>query len=209
MGIDTPKQFLRINQKPIIAYTVQAFFDADPELEIIVVLPESHKQLWTEVKDQYFPTKKIIATTGGDTRFQSVRNGLEMVEPQSLVAIHDAVRPAIKPGTIVKAFETAAIEGSAVVVIPSKDSLRHVKHDGDSSAVIREEYRIVQTPQVFLTDVLKMAYKVPERSEFTDDASVWEAAGNKIAMIEGDPSNIKVTTPEDLQLIEIFLSEKS
>lgn len=203
MGATLPKQFLLLNGKPILSYTIEAFLRYSPAIQIKLVLPAEQIAIWESLSPPY---PSVHITTGGATRFQSVRNGLNCIEGhEGLVAVHDGVRPFVSPTIIQKSFESAAQFGTAVVSVPSKDSVRLLAANGQNQAVDRSHVRLIQTPQTFRVDLLKKAFQTPELPTFTDDASVVEAAGFGIHLIEGAYENIKITTPEDLVWAETFV----
>lgn len=207
MGADIPKQFLKIGGKPILMHTLQAWHKAYAATELILVLPASEIGQWEKLCEEYKFTVKHSVVAGGDTRYQSVKNGLATINtPDSLIAIHDGVRPFITKEIITAAYNTAATKGSAIVCVPLKDSIR--KKSGNTSvAEDRSQFYLVQTPQTFRFDVIKTAFsKVNYDNTITDDASVAEKAGFSITMVEGDYKNIKITTPEDLLVAEAYLS---
>ena len=214
MRADIPKQFLLLNGKPILQHTIEQFLsvelaaDAAPQtvgtasekITIIVVLPERERAIWNQLcnENNFHPNIQIVS--GGNTRFQSVRNGLNAIQSRSgIVAVHDGVRPFVSPDIIQNSFATAARTGSAVTCVPVKDSVRVVGADGSSQAVDRSQYRLVQTPQTFQLDVFRQAFQTREQPFFTDCASVMEYAGFPITLIDGAYENIKITTPEDLR----------
>lgn len=204
MNQTLPKQFTLIEKAPIVVHTVRAFLHFDPEIHIVLVLPEIHLATWKAIRQEYLEGVEIEAVIGGVTRYQSVKNGLEHVG-QGLVAIHDAVRPCLTQECIIQTFEAAAQYGSAIPCVPLKDSIRKVV--GSSSEIAdREQFQIVQTPQTFQVAKIKQAFLAPEESFFTDDASVYEyVLGEEVHLVGGDYQNIKVTTPEDLQVVSLFL----
>ena len=204
MGSSTPKQFIELRGKPIISHTIEAFTSVYPDLAVIVVIPEPHKREWDRILSEFHTNASISTVFGGETRFQSVYNGLKTIDDSDLVAVHDAVRPFPGEQVIRNTFDRAQKSGSAISVVPSKDSLRKYGVEGKSIAVPRSEFALVQTPQVFQFEILKEAYKQKEISNFTDDASVVEAAGYDIHLEEGSYRNIKITTPEDLILAGHF-----
>lgn len=204
MGKETPKQFLLLSGVPVLMYTVRSFYEADPDAQIIVVLPEDHFDNWYELQRTHnfrIPHKTVA---GGETRFHSVKNGLAEVPAHGFVAIHDGARPLIDPVDIKRLFIVAEIEGNAVPVIPLTESLRQVK-DTQSEIVNRTKYRLVQTPQIFPAEKLKKAYETGYDPGFTDDASVYEAAGFSVHITEGNPRNIKITRPDDLLIAQALL----
>lgn len=206
MGKDLPKQFLPIDGTPILMHTLQAFYDYDPSMTLIVVLPSDQQAYWSKLCGDYHFTIPHVVVKGGDTRFHSVKNGLSCIKGEGLVAVHDGVRPFVHCDTIDRCFAVALESGAAVPVVEVVDSLRKVE-DEESNAVSRREYRIVQTPQVFDISLLKEAYKQPYTVDFTDDASVVEAYGRKISLVEGNRENIKITSPFDLVIAEAFLNK--
>lgn len=206
MGSQIPKQFLLLQGRPIIFHTIEKFINiAD---EVIVVLPEEQIDYFRELQKQYAFKSQVGIAIGGKERFHSVQNGLKLIsELEGVVAIHDAVRPLIGKEIIRKAYIAAAEKTNCVVSVPSKDSIRHV-YGSSSKSVPRSEYFLVQTPQVFDLRLLNEAYQV-EFNDFTDDASVFERAGHHIHILEGEYSNIKITTPEDLYVAEAILQMNS
>jgi 2-C-methyl-D-erythritol 4-phosphate cytidylyltransferase len=197
MKSDVPKQFLPIDGIPIIVLSIRKFFAYDQNVEVIVVLPETHIKQWEAIRFQYFPDANIQVTTGGITRSASVLSGLGLIPEDGLVAIHDAVRPFVSTDTIRDSFEAAEKHGSGVAVVALKDSIREL--EGTTSiARDRSNYILVQTPQTFDVKRLKEAYKKAGAGVFTDDASVFEVAGNVVNLVDGSYDNIKITTPEDL-----------
>lgn len=206
MGKDLPKQFLPIDGTPILMHTLQAFYDYDPSMTLIVVLPSDQQAYWSKLCGDYHFTIPHVVVKGGETRFHSVKNGLSCIKGEGLVAVHDGVRPFVHCDTIDRCFAAAQESGAAVPVVEVVDSLRKVE-DEESNAVSRREYRIVQTPQVFDISLLKEAYKQPYTVDFTDDASVVEAYGRKISLVEGNRENIKITSPFDLIIAEAFLNK--
>lgn len=209
MGGEIPKQFLPLNGKPILMHTIEAFFRYDSAIHCIVVLPIDQQAYWQELcqKKAFIFSHEVV--DGGNTRFQSVKNGLERVVGTGLVAIHDGVRPFVAQQVIARCFDTACTKRAVIPVIKPVDTLRRMVVGDLSETVSREEYRIVQTPQVFDIDLLKQAYDQPHKPFFTDDASVVEASGNPVFLVEGNRENIKLTTPFDLKVAEILASEGS
>ena len=203
MGGEVPKQFLPIDGKPILMHTIEAFRKALDGVEIVLVLPADQHDYWQELcKDYNFCSPKLIAK-GGETRFHSVKNGLALLpnDEEAVVGVHDGVRPFVSKETIQRCYEVAA-QGKAVVpVVPVVETVRQILPDGKSITRPRDEYRLVQTPQVFPLDLLRKAYQQPYSKAFTDDASVVEALGKEITMVEGNRENIKITTPADLKFL--------
>lgn len=206
MGKEIPKQFLPVGGRPVLMHTLEAFHRSDAAMGIVLVLPEAHRAYWEELCRRYDFTLPHRVVTGGATRFHSVANGLQSVPTEvRLIAVHDGVRPFVSARLISSLFAAAESHGAAVPAIPVVDSLRRVDGCGGSVGVPRSEYRSVQTPQVFRSDLLRRAYNTPYREAFTDDALVVEAAGSVVALVEGEVDNIKITTPRDLAVAEILL----
>ena len=201
MGGDVPKQFLPIGGKPILMYTIEAFREALDDIVIVLVLPADQHDYWQGLCKEYnFRSPELIAK-GGETRFHSVRNGLALLpnDEYAIVGVHDGVRPFVSKETILRCYAAAA-QGKAVVpVVPVVETVRQILPNGKSVTRPRDEYRLVQTPQTFPLVLLKHAYEQPYSEAFTDDASVVEALGKEITMVEGNRENIKITTPSDLR----------
>lgn len=205
MGGEVPKQFLLVAGKPILMHTVEAFTRTSSDFKFILVLPEEHFSTWNSLCEQYNFSVPMQMVAGGKERFFSVKNALDYVPNDALVAVHDGVRPFVSKDTINEAFEIAEKKGSAVPVIDEVDSLRRV-YNGASQAVNRAEYKRVQTPQVFQSTILKKAYNQEFSSFFTDDASVVESISEKITLTSGNVENIKLTTPHELLLAEALVN---
>lgn len=207
MGEPIPKQFLPLANKPILMHTMQRFYHFQPDLHIILVLPESQKAYWKILCETFqFEIPHTLAT-GGTTRFHSVFNGLSHIHhSRGLTGVHDGVRPFVSEVTIRNCFTKAKECGAAIPTIPLIDSIREFTETSSVSR-LRNKYCLVQTPQVFKTDLLKDAYQQPFKEEFTDDASVVEAAGYKVHLAEGNPENIKITSPFDM-IVARALAEK-
>ncbi len=205
MGAQIPKQFLELNGMPVLMHTIKSF-RFDPNIFVTVVLPSDQFEYWNWLCQKHRFNLPHQLVKGGDTRFQSVRNGLKAI-PQNadLVAIHDGVRPILSQQIIENGFEVASQKGNAIAVVRLKDSIRKQELTGNNHSVNRANYFLVQTPQTFEYNVLWEAYQQAEDDNFTDDASVVEAMGKKINLIEGDYKNIKITTPEDLLVAAVFL----
>ncbi len=200
MKKDIPKQFIEVGGLPILMHTLKRFKEADSEIELILVLPESQFEFWNELCLIY-PTVPHQLIKGGKTRFQSGLNGLQAIDNEGLVSIHDGVRPFVSVEIINEGFKVAAEKGTAVVSVLSKDSVRV-----NGKSIDRSTVRIIQTPQTFQISLIKKAFETEELSIFTDDASVAEHAGFKIYLIDGNYENIKITTPEDLLWAEVILN---
>ena len=204
MGSAIPKQFLELAGKPILMHSAQRFFAFDHEIRLIIVLPRDLFEFWDELKAKHSFTLPHSLAEGGQTRFESVRNGLELVEDESLVAIHDGVRPLVSAETIRNCFETAARYGNAIPAVSPADSVRIVTGAGNMP-VNRQYIRLIQTPQVFASHLIKKAYMTEFNPEFTDDAMVLEKTGEEIRLVSGNRENIKITNPEDLIIAETLL----
>lgn len=198
-GSEMPKQFLPLDGKPVLMRTIEKFDQAGAA--IVVVLPVEHQEMWMSMcKDGNFAVSHTIAD-GGKTRFESVKNGIAAIEnlaDGNLVAVHDGVRPLASVELINRCYDTAQKTGSAIPVVNPSDSIRQVMDDGTSQQLLRSSLRAVQTPQTFKAELLRGAYDVEESPLFTDDASVIEAIGHKVALVEGEIANIKITTPIDM-----------
>ncbi|OKL40659.1 2-C-methyl-D-erythritol 4-phosphate cytidylyltransferase [Pontibacter flavimaris] len=206
MQHELPKQFMEVAGKPILMHTIERFHKYNPAVRMVVVLPQEQLNTWRSLCQKHGFRLFHMTVPGGATRFGSVRNGLDAVMGDGLVAVHDGVRPFVAVETIQAAYEAAATYGSAVVAVSPKDSIRELTAEG-SRAVPRAKYKLVQTPQVFQASILRKAYEQPEQEYFTDDASVVESIGESITLVEGSYRNIKITTPEDLLLAEAFARE--
>jgi 2-C-methyl-D-erythritol 4-phosphate cytidylyltransferase len=200
-----PKQFLLLNGLPVLVHTLQAFCRYSPDINIILVLPQEDFGTWKNLAAKHGFEKKLTIQNGGETRFQSVRNGLDKIESGGLVAIHDGVRPLISPNIIGASFRLAAVHRSAVAAVRLKESIRMTDQD-TTKAADRSKFRLIQTPQTFDVNLIKEAYKMKEDPSLTDDASVAERAGHKISLFEGSYENIKITTQEDLVIAEALLA---
>ena len=210
MGTDIPKQFLPVAGKPILMRTIERFYDYDPKMGIILVLPESQQEYWHQLCEEYdFRIAPQIAN-GGDTRFQSSKNGLALIpdDADGVVGIHDGVRPFVSREVIAECYETAREEYAAIPVCAVTDTLRYIDQRGGGKNVLRSDYRIVQTPQTFDISLVKQAFNQGYKEQFTDDASVVESLGCQVAMVEGNRENIKITTPFDIKVAEILCEEK-
>ena len=204
MGTDIPKQFLPIGGKPVLMRTLEAFYAYNQAMQLIVVLPHSQQAYWARLCEEYHFSLPHRVADGGEARFHSVRNGLAWVETPGRVGVHDGVRPFVSPEVIARCYALASTKKAVVPVIPVVETVRRLANGG-SLTVNREEYRLVQTPQVFDVELLKEAYRQPYSPAFTDDASVVEALGVPVALTEGNRENIKITTPFDLRVAEALL----
>lgn len=208
MGMPTPKQFLLLGEKPILMHTLEAFYNTDPEIKLLLVLPADQFEYWNKLCRAYKFNLPHKLVPGGKTRTQSVRNGLGLVPDESIVAIHDGVRPLVSAGLINRCFEAASAYGTAIPVTKMTESIRKVT--GTSSVCVsRDEYRLVQTPQVFRADIILESYRKAGDEHYTDDAAVAEAAGYNLKLVEGERENIKITLPVDLKIAEVLMKREA
>ena len=211
MGGEIPKQFIPVAGKPILMHTLEKFRRFGDSmaclggLEIILVLPEEQQEYWAELCTKYSFKVPHTVVNGGETRFHSVQNGLKAIpdNAEGLVGIHDGVRPFVSLDVIKRCYEEARVKKAVIPVMPVTDTLRDVTQGKN---VYRENYKIVQTPQTFDIQLLKAANQQPYSKAFTDDASVVEAIGQEVTMVEGNRENIKITTPFDLKIADVINS---
>ena len=206
MGGDLPKQFHLLKGKPVLWHTLKAFTDAFDDIQLILVLPEEHVKLGEDIVAG-FPLHRIRITTGGKTRFLSVKNGLQLVDAHSIVFVHDGVRCLVTPALIRRCAESALANGNAIPATYATDTIRLDTPEGNIQ-VDRNKVRIIQTPQTFFSDIIKPAFDQPYQESFTDEASVVEKTDVKINLVEGEVSNIKITKPVDLVIAERILDER-
>ncbi len=201
-----PKQFLLLKGKPVLMYTIEAFYHSEVHPQIIVVLHPDFHARWQQLCGEHQFNVPHRLVNGGETRFHSVKNGLDTINDsdEALVAVHDAVRPLTANKIITESYEQAALHGNAVAAVKSRDSIRQLS-GGKSAALLRDEIYLVQTPQTFQLSQLKKAYLQPYADKFTDDASVAEAIGINIHLVEGSYNNLKITFPEDIAIAEMLL----
>lgn len=206
MQTELPKQFIPIADKPLLMHTINKFHQYDATMHLILVLPAIQIDYWQVLcqKHHFHIPHRIVS--GGETRFHSVLNGLTTISGAGLVAIHDGVRPFVSIETISRCFEMAAEKGSAIPSVEIVDSIR-VFDKNENKSVDRNSFCLIQTPQVFQIDLLKKAFKQAYSPSFTDDASVLEAMGERVYLVDGNRENIKITTPYDLELANSFLSK--
>ena len=205
MNASIPKQFLLLHNKPLIYYTINTFLSAFNDVEIVLVLPEEYVETGANIILTYFPDKKITIAIGGKTRFDSVKNGLNLVTENSIVFVHDAVRCLVSTDLISRSYYQAVEKGNAIPAIASKDSVRIVTGDANKS-IDRTTVKQIQTPQVFKSEILLPAFETEFQSFFTDEASVVEYCGHSIYLIEGEENNIKITHPIDLLIAEKLMA---
>ena len=206
MGSDIPKQFLPIGGKPVLMRTIERFREYSPTLQIILVLPKAQQDYWQQLCKEYDFKVEYLLADGGETRFHSVQHGLALIpdDAEGVVGVHDGVRPFPSIEVIRNCYETARKAKAVIPVIPVVETVRHLK-DETSETVPRGDYRLVQTPQTFNIQLLKSANRQPYNDNFTDDASVVEAFGFDITLVEGNRENIKITTPYDLKIAEVLI----
>jgi 2-C-methyl-D-erythritol 4-phosphate cytidylyltransferase len=208
MGGPVPKQYMPIGNLPILMRTIRVFFENDPSSTLLLVIPGNDFEYWEKLckQHQFEVPHQVVA--GGRSRFQSVRNGLNAIEAnEGLVAIHDGVRPFVSQEVIHRSFAVASESGSAIAVMPLKDSIRKLTDEGKSFYQERQYFRLVQTPQTFQLSKIKKAFEIGELHHFTDDATVYEHQGWQVTLIPGNLENIKITTPEDLGYAEYLLTK--
>ncbi len=207
MGGHLPKQFMLLRDKPVLYYTLKTFIESFEDLQVILVLPMDYTDMGQEIIDAFFDKDRIRITAGGDTRFQSVKNGLALVEEESVVFVHDGVRCLLTKELIHRCYAMAAETGTAIPAIPSKDSIRLITDEGNA-AFDRNRVMLIQTPQTFHSKIIVPAFQIDYKDKFTDEATVAEAYGMKVSLVEGEETNIKITRPVDLLLAEQILAER-
>jgi 2-C-methyl-D-erythritol 4-phosphate cytidylyltransferase len=204
MGSDIPKQFLPIGGKPVLMRTLERFREYSDALQIILVLPQAQQEYWKELCKEYDFKLNYLLADGGETRFHSVQHGLALItdDAEGVVGVHDGVRPFVSVDVIARCYEAAKTERAVIPVTPVVETLRHIPTQKN---VLRSDYCMVQTPQVFDIQLLKAANRQPYQDGFTDDASVVEAYGHEVKMVDGNRENIKITTPFDLKIAETLI----
>ncbi len=209
MGSELPKQFLLLHGKPVLYYTLNRFLTAFDDMQIILVLPDDYIDLGKEIIDAYFDAEKIKLAIGGTSRFESVKNGLSLIPRthETIIFVHDAVRCTLSENLIHRCYQTALETGTAIPAIKSADSLRIITDEGDSQPLDRKKVLMVQTPQVFHSKILLPAFQIDYKDRFTDEASVVEAFGMKVTLVEGEKQNLKITQPLDLKIAEEILAQ--
>ncbi|MCI6201020.1 MAG: 2-C-methyl-D-erythritol 4-phosphate cytidylyltransferase [Paraprevotella sp.] len=208
MGTEIPKQFICIDGLPILMRTIMRFREYDKNLSIILVLPKDQQSFWLSLCKKHNFNEPYEIADGGETRFHSVKNGLKMIPDnvEGVVGVHDGVRPFVSIDVIDRCYQTALKTKTALPVISVVETLRHITDGDRSETVSRDCYRLVQTPQTFDIQLLKKAYTQPFKNVFTDDASVVEALGYNVKLIEGNRENIKITTPFDLNIAKVLMT---
>lgn len=208
MNSETPKQFLLLANKPILYYSIKVFLEAYEDMEVILVLPEEHIGKGQEIIDGYFNASKFRIAEGGRTRFHSVKNGLSLIKEEAIIFVHDGVRCLLNSELIKRCYEGALESGTAIPGVACKDSVRLMTANGNK-ILNRNKIRLIQTPQTFHSKILLPAYAIDYKDRFTDEATVVEAFGLNVNLIEGDVNNIKITTPSDLFIAEYILQTQS
>jgi 2-C-methyl-D-erythritol 4-phosphate cytidylyltransferase len=208
MGTTVPKQFLPLRGKPVLWYSLTTFLNAFKDLEIILVLPQQHLQTGHEIIRTTHQPHRIWITVGGETRFHSVRNGLDHIHHHSIVFVHDGVRCLLSPALVRRCYDKALEKGNAIPSIRAVDTIR-IETVGGNEQIDREKVHIIQTPQTFYSDIIKAAFERDYEESFTDEASVVERLGVKINLIEGEATNIKITRPVDFLIAEKILEENN
>lgn len=208
MQSSVAKQFLLLDGKPLLMHTIAAFHECPLQPEILLVLNIHQHSYWEELCLNYDFKIPHRIIKGGEQRYHSVKNGLKAITGKGIVAVHDAVRPLVSSALILKSYQFAEVHGNCIPVLTPADSVRKVLNDGTNEALSRNELALVQTPQTFNIELLRKAYQVPFRNEFTDDASVAEHSGHSINLIEGERENIKITYPEDMEIAAIFIKKR-
>jgi 2-C-methyl-D-erythritol 4-phosphate cytidylyltransferase len=205
MGGTIPKQFMLLRDKPVLYYTLKTFFESYDDMQVVLVLPVDYTDMGQEVIDAYFDKERIRITAGGDTRFQSVKNGLALIDEEAIIFVHDGVRCLVSTQLIHRCYNAAIETGSAIPAISCRDSVRMVTEDGND-AIDRNLIMLVQTPQTFHSKILIPAFQIDYKDKFTDEATVVEAYGLKVSLVEGEENNIKITRPIDLLIAESLVA---
>lgn len=207
MGAATPKQFIKLRGRPVLWHTLNAFLEAYADMNIVLVLPQQHMETGLEIIRSTSDPSRVWVTAGGETRFHSVRNGLQHIQKHSIVFVHDGVRCLLTAELIRRCYEAAVKEGNAIPSVTAIDTIRVTTVNG-SELIDRNRVRIIQTPQTFYSDIIKAAFEQDYSDSFTDEANVVEKLGVKIHLIEGEQGNIKITHPMDMLIAEKILEER-
>jgi 2-C-methyl-D-erythritol 4-phosphate cytidylyltransferase len=209
MNSPVPKQFMKLDGKPVIMHSINKFVETIPDITVILVLPAEHLKFWETMCDEYGFHKQVKIALAGESRFHSVKAGLEFViEDNAVVGVHDAVRPLVTSKTILAAYKAAEMYGNAIPAVPMNDSIRQIESTRNM-AVDRSRYCATQTPQCFRADILKKAYSQDYHYTYTDDAMVVEAMGESIRLVDGNPENLKITGPKDLIIAEALMKAEA
>ncbi len=204
MNMDIPKQFIPIAGRPVLMHTIIKFREYDPKMQIVVIIPKEHIQLWKELCTEFSFNVEHQIVQGGKERFYSVRNGLKRVLNESLVLIHDGVRPLVSHETIERVVNTSIEKGNAIPYMDITQSVRKL-YNGRSKMINRTNLKAIQTPQGFHSNMIKEAYAKRYRKSFTDDASVLEAIGYEINLVKGNNKNLKITNSTDIHLVDCLM----
>jgi 2-C-methyl-D-erythritol 4-phosphate cytidylyltransferase len=204
MNSSIPKQFIPIAGKPVLMHTIAKFKDYDPKINILVIIPRVHIRLWKDLCQEFGFAIEHQIISGGKERFYSVKNGLKQVPKDSLVLIHDGVRPLVSNETIERVVNTSIEKGNAIPFMDITQSVRKLSK-GKSRAINRKDFKVIQTPQGFHSDFIKDAYSKRYRKSFTDDASVLEASGYEINLVKGNNKNMKITSSIDIHIVECLM----
>ncbi|MGQ0738534.1 MAG: 2-C-methyl-D-erythritol 4-phosphate cytidylyltransferase [Bacteroidota bacterium] len=207
MGGKLPKQFMLLKDKPVLYYTLKTFLEAYDDLKLILVLPVEYTDMGQEIIDAWFDKDRVRITAGGDTRFQSVKNGLALIKEECIIFVHDGVRCLLTTDLIHRCYIQAVETGTAIPAIASKDSIRLLTDEG-AGAIDRNKVMLVQTPQTFHSKILLPAFQIDYKDKFTDEATVVEAFGLKISLVQGEENNFKITHPVDILLAEKIITNK-
>lgn len=207
MQADKPKQFLSLEGHSILERTIQTFLKSYKDLQLVLVLPADHLEEGRTMTQSLNEEGRIRYVVGGETRFHSVQNGLRTIQDTSIVFVHDAVRCLLSMDLIHRCHDQALQLGSAVPAIEATDSIRVVENELNR-AIPRSQVRLIQTPQTFRSDILLAAYETSYQTSFTDEASVVEAAGGEVHLINGEMQNIKITSPLDLLVAAEYLKAR-
>lgn len=207
MGAFIPKQFLLLKGKPLLWHTLNTFLNAYDDMQVILVLPEEHIERGEAIVNELENSGRVTITKGGATRYHSVQNGLKLIAENSIVFVHDGVRCLVSKDLIQRCYEQAVVKGSAIPAVAATDSIRIATDENNSTVADRTKVRIIQTPQTFKSEIIVPAFNQTYNDVFTDEATVVEAFGTSIFLIEGDYNNIKVTRPVDLVIAEKILEE--
>jgi 2-C-methyl-D-erythritol 4-phosphate cytidylyltransferase len=208
MGTALPKQFLAIEGKSILLHTVDQFVSAFSDINFVIVLPADYIHEGQNLIAASGLSQSFLFVAGGDTRFQSVKNGLAQADPASIVFVHDAVRCLLTPDLIQRCYQQAVEKGSAIPAVSSTDTVRII--EGTKHHVVdRANVMMIQTPQTFNAAILKKAFEQAYQPSFTDEANVLEASGKEVYLIEGEHENIKITRPLDLAIAEYILAKRA
>ena len=206
MGGEMPKQYLQLQGRPLIVHTLERFQRFDQDMKLVVVLAPTHKELWEQMASSYEIARGVILALGGSTRYDSVKSGLKQIDKETLIGIHDAVRPLVSQDTLTRCYDAALRTGSGIPVVEMDESVRMLDAKGGSVHMDRSRLKRVQTPQVFISEQIKQAYQQAYTPAYTDDASVYETMYGPVSLVEGNRENIKITTPGDLLLAEMLIA---